>query len=544
LVDVVDKHPTLAKQVIGVLARGEQMKSKALPHLRRLARHEHPTIRAVAIAGVVIATINHTSDLAELAAGADDVAHEDLHAAFGDGEAQVRIAACKSLFVYFELLRNAHLQAMFEDVTEVADEEAEAGSQGPVWDQWLAGFYDGKQRPAWAAKFTDPLDKMLESGQAEERAAAALALVPLGHADRAVPELIAVAKDNRGLIAETAQALPWLVWSEREGLLRQLLALEPSQEVLDELLAEVVPVQDFRAAPVLWELLGKEHLPMASIATINQVLESAYFGSDSYYYDSDELSPVGGKMAAADAEQRLRNGTIWQKVLALVLLSRSAPTEATGLAANLMDAPEQVDDVRKVAFQVCLATQPRTQRREAALAGIRGQNPDRKKLALGYLVFGTDWLVALRVEGVPGRINLGVIDEEDFTGNDQAAVPIIPDPPQGITPNDVRDLTDDPDPTVAAHAAYILALFGESSGLETLLRLRASAEIEDIDLLTYRAIATLNDSSRLPILREIYAQFSYYETSNFYWTIRIMSGPEILQFRKEIRDKVGMNNLR
>ena len=32
--------------------------------------------------------------------------------------------------------------------------------------------------------------------------------------------------------------------------------------------------------------------------------------------------------------------------------------------------------------------------------------------------------------------------------------------------------------------------------------------------------------------------------SDFYWTIRIMSGPEILKFRKQIRDEVGMENLR
>jgi hypothetical protein len=32
--------------------------------------------------------------------------------------------------------------------------------------------------------------------------------------------------------------------------------------------------------------------------------------------------------------------------------------------------------------------------------------------------------------------------------------------------------------------------------------------------------------------------------ADFYWTIRIMSGPEILRFRKQIREEVSADNLR
>jgi hypothetical protein len=46
------------------------------------------------------------------------------------------------------------------------------------------------------------------------------------------------------------------------------------------------------------------------------------------------------------------------------------------------------------------------------------------------------------------------------------------------------------------------------------------------------------------VLREIYGKMQEYEISQFYWTIRIMSGPEILKFRKEIREKHGMTALR
>ena len=55
----------------------------------------------------------------------------------------------------------------------------------------------------------------------------------------------------------------------------------------------------------------------------------------------------------------------------------------------------------------------------------------------------------------------------------------------------------------------------------------------------------LDDSAKMPVLREIYGRLDgSYDINRFYWTIRIMSGPEVLKFRKEIRDKVGMENLR
>ena len=45
------------------------------------------------------------------------------------------------------------------------------------------------------------------------------------------------------------------------------------------------------------------------------------------------------------------------------------------------------------------------------------------------------------------------------------------------------------------------------------------------------------------MLREIYGKLQEYEISEFYWTIRIMSGPEILKFRnEEIRDTAGQRS--
>jgi hypothetical protein len=50
------------------------------------------------------------------------------------------------------------------------------------------------------------------------------------------------------------------------------------------------------------------------------------------------------------------------------------------------------------------------------------------------------------------------------------------------------------------------------------------------------------------VLEEIYRTYQpdedAYRIREFYWTIRSMTGPSVLQLRKRIRDEVGMERLR
>ena len=94
-------------------------------------------------------------------------------------------------------------------------------------------------------------------------------------------------------------------------------------------------------------------------------------------------------------------------------------------------------------------------------------------------------------------------------------------------------------------AGYLLVLLDESDGMESLLRQwREHGRGDDRwSRLVYRAIAVADDPRHIPVLREIYGKLQAYEMSEFYWTIRIMSGPEILKFRKQVRDEVGAAQL-
>jgi hypothetical protein len=115
----------------------------------------------------------------------------------------------------------------------------------------------------------------------------------------------------------------------------------------------------------------------------------------------------------------------------------------------------------------------------------------------------------------------------------------------------VRPLLKDDDPDTAAAAGYLLALLGESDGLDAVLRRWRSADADDSEwpLRVAAAISALDDPTKVPVLEEIYKKLAAsrngtYYLKQFYWTIRSMHGSEVLKLRKKMRDEVGMDNLR
>src|SRR5207245_9261766 len=123
-------------------------------------------------------------------------------------------------------------------------------------------------------------------------------------------------------------------------------------------------------------------------------------------------------------------------------------------------------------------------------------------------------------------------------------------PPPALEAEPLLPLLDSPDSKVAAQAGYLLALLGRPEGLPSLLAYWRNRAANDPDWmrLVYRAVSKLDDGSQVPALKEIYARLNNDHNrqylSEFYWTIRNMTGPEILALRKLIRDEVGVQNLR
>ena len=164
------------------------------------------------------------------------------------------------------------------------------------------------------------------------------------------------------------------------------------------------------------------------------------------------------------------------------------------------------------------------------MAELGDTNPLQKKIALTYLAHGAEALSAM-----PDSLHLLSVTIYSSSSNNR---PIIPKPPRGLKIDDVRGMLNDADPETAAFVGYLVVLLGDHDGLEPLLKYWREKQ-RDSDRwakLVYRAIAVIDDPKYIPVLREIYAKLGKYDMKEFYWTIRIMSGAEILDFRKQVRD--------
>ena len=575
LVKAADKHPDLAANVLGMLASGKNMRAKALPHLRKFCKHEQSRVRAAAVAALCRAF--------------DDVEAEML-AALDDKESEVRIAAAATLFRLLEDLRGqaadrpgsraglapdpfastsitenllAAAARLLGGVTRPAapakpkpeskpkqsveakgaDKKDQPAGAKPEeeknrWDQWLEECYAGKHRPKWTVKATAPLEKMLEAETPKERVAAALALVPLGKADRALPVLRKALRSNPELLETAQEVLPWLVWQQRLNTFEDFLQLATGEEAYARLIGALSEVPDRRAADPLWTLLADVKVTDGNAQSLAGGLMAAYVGK-SYGMSSDVPAAARRELAEA-AKPRTTAGGDRQRLAALTLLAAALPDEAAEAAARLADDPKLGAPLRTDAFQVRLLVLSGKEAPPVALAALKGTEAARKKIALKYLVHGPAELASLQ-SGF--RLYLD-FDRSFYSSSSRDGTPIIPKPPAGVEAEHVRPLVGDSDAETAACAGYLLALLGEPDGMEPLLKYwrenRKSSS--DWGKLVYRAIAVVDDPKYIPVLREIHAKFDRSDKNEFYWTIRIMSGPEILKFRKQVREEIGASS--
>jgi HEAT repeat protein len=595
LVKVATKHPDLAANVLAMLAEKNNMRKKAIPHLRKFCKHEKPKVRAAAIAALCTAA----------AIDADD----ELLAALGDKEGEVRTAAASALFKMMDRLREAAKDKPVKATIELSSTPAmvvagdsvivtagaapltvvpprstddkkptkkvdapktaknakpaennkatkpdKASKKGKPKDekkptvkkpeedvnprdQWLADCYAGKRRPKWTARMVAPLEKMLKAADAKERMAAAVALVPLGKAAAALPVALATLRSNHDLIDEAAQLLPWLVWKQRIKTFRDLCALVADGDSRAHLIAALAAVPDHRAGEPLWTLLAAKLSDEESRA-IYGTLMVTYLGNE--YYSSSGISKSDRRDLAAAAKPRAEAGNERQRLIALALLAQAAADDAAAVAARLADDPKLGDSLRTDAFQIQLLTQSGPEAKKVSLATMRGSNTARKRLAMVYLIHGARQLAVMH-----DGIYLYSVLNSTFYSSTRSGQPIVPKPPDGLKLEDVRPLVGDANAEVAACAGYLMALLGDTSGMEPLLQYwRQHGETSsEWKKLVYRAIAVSDDPKYIPVLREIYGKLDEYEMSEFYWTIRIMSGSEILAFRKQIRNEVGASQL-
>jgi hypothetical protein len=301
-------------------------------------------------------------------------------------------------------------------------------------------------------------------------------------------------------------------------------------------------ISDVRAAPLLWELLDRDDITAAVAESLQYVLTRTYFGDR--YYDPERVSARIKREASQALAEAAKHGHILKRLVAVNLLMQFSPEQSAGEAKALLDDEAARIELGSGAFQVYLAALPEVERAEAAVAAMQGDDSNRRRIAIKYLAIGADAL-----DDLSNGFSLHVVEKSNrsiYSSSSNKA--IVPEPPKHVTAEQVRPLISDDDPQVAAYAGYVLALLGEPEGLEPLLKYwrERSQKKPDAatDRLVYRAIAALDEGEHVGLLQQIMLRIDQHAASEFYWTIRIMTGPEILKFRKEVREKFGMESLR
>lgn len=556
LVQAAQEHPELAGPLIELLANRGGDHDQVVKHLRDLLKAQHASVRAAAIVS--------------LCQMAPKQAREELLAAFGDPEEDVRFAAARGFLsvldsyrpdeqgadsdatvlftggrmtVYSSAMtaRTSSRRLTTKPVTSsapVAGPQSQPAGSG----DWLERFRAGSERPKWMEQVVPPLQGLLSSSQPERRLTAAVGLIALGRDETGLRVLREVTRAQPATVSQAARGLRWLPLATRLTLFEELLALASETQVMTDLINGLAALPDPRAAKPLWDLLDRKDMAAGWAPSIHSGLRRLYFFGQEY--SRPNLKTSQRQQLVAELRPPAETGPELRRLVALSLLLTASKSDAVTVATKLYEDPKNSEALRTDALQIVLLGQGREQAVKTAAAALSGTLDLARGLALTYLARGRGNLALLR-DNIPLLIpDLGQSpDEVTATGS-----PITPQPPPGLTAENVRPLLSSTDGPTRAHAGYLLALLKQADGLEPLVDYWRQHARQDPNWRrqVYRAVSALNDDRLTPILEEIYADIIQedWELREFYWTIRSMDGEAVLALRKKIRTDVGMERLK
>ncbi len=364
MIQVAHAHPDLAQDVITMLARDDANQKIVLPHLRKFFNHKQPNVRAAAIEGLVtlhskqvgeeLGTALKDSDpQVRIAAGQalfqmlDRLRQQEMNQSIYtdiDSGDYVTIESSDEWVESSPSILGQLLGGLFgggktskpKVVDEPADEEpesvdepakvviekqdgeadaevgevtlieadaAETGTEADP-DAQLKEIRTGKHHPDWAFALADPLLPLLKGETAEERLAGALPLAALGRDKEAISVLRELTAAHPELVAKIAQALPWLLWEDRQELFRELVPAAKDETGLSRIAGIISQTKNDNNAELLWSLINHEAATVDTLTGVSYSIRELHF-PDYYYSPTNALcpSPQRGHQSRAAAGQ-------------------------------------------------------------------------------------------------------------------------------------------------------------------------------------------------------------------------------------------------
>ena len=476
-----------------------------------------------------------------------------------------------------------------EDATEVAAipapaEEADPSNKSTAFEdyhRWIVEYGQGKGRAEWLEKTVPLLEKSLNSDSAEERVLAAQILIAFGRQDASLITLLETMEKtfggsnadpedasntqktaSRGDIFEHAvKALPWLSLERRREVYWKLKEYAKSGELIRTLLSGASTPLDPVIVEEMWNWFvddpsqgnNKEEHAFYREYHLPSLLQAAIFPEQDSGFPMNNGQPISG-LTKADARRMLEHqlvaGNEKQRLLAFILFARDDNEKAIQKADAWLVDETLSPDFRNNVFKLTLCLLPKTtaQARAVQMLEKKDASEEQMKSSLRFLALGKNALQR--------ALPFSSLFSYEYISYSSNGKPIIPELPKGVTFELVKPFLDHKDPEVAAMAGYLTSIYGEPTGLPPLLKYWKTEKGKEVDYYgqrnleelqknVYRAIAYLNATEHTDVLREIFEKYDRFDLSEFYWTIRIMSGDEIVKLRKEVRTKAGgIDNLR
>ncbi len=372
-----------------------------------------------------------------------------------------------------------------------------------------------------------------------EKLAAAKFLSLLG--DSNAFAIVLQSASARSRMESLAALLPALPWAQRQELFRQLLTTAASADdraMLAQILAENL---DPRSTLEIWNMLAEPNLTKSDAVLLLNPLKSSY--PPGTQYQISDVTPQTKKLILQQAKQYAIQGTGAQQLIGLYMMAWCEDSEVADVAQTTLTDTSLTPELRTVALQFRLFNLEATAAAELGLSLLSDPEPKISETALKFLSLGQSGMTD--VNDISARIARQVIR----SGSEREQQPVILSVPEGLTAEQVIPFLQSARADVAASAAHLLALMKNPQGLSVVIDYwRTAPEDESAQKMLYQAISATNDPQYVPILEELYFQMSQAQwnpnMADFYWTIRTMTGPEVIALRKKIREEQGADRLR
>ncbi len=405
------------------------------------------------------------------------------------------------------------------------------------YNQWLEQWRRSPESILpWLAGLRARLEELAKEG-GESETHAMLAVLRLGGTADAKQILELVSRTTLGSF-RLSSLYPWLEPATRRQLFELAGESDDAAELLPELLQQARRYDPQDATQTYWQSL--RHIKASSLDNawdLRRQLMLVTTGSE--YFNESE--PEKTESIAAQLALRLEQiNEPAARLLGLSVLGELVPERVAELVAD-----DYVDPSIDAALRRDWARMAIASRSEGEAMALAIEMFDDQVLLPVALTFITESYDGISVTET-GSLAVSGVGPQTYSYGRLTVPQISP----LVDREWMLPLLEHADGIVAARATYALAIMGSDVDLAPLID-EARSEgfsqyLQGMTNLLVLAIASRDRDDEVEILEEVYAKMSIdseYYIKEFYWKIRIMTGPKALALRKRIRDDVGINNL-